>query len=103
MLPHEAEFHTSPILDFQPPVPPDVVLALHACDTATDQALAVGIKQVWLSAGFRARKAGGAALRVLTMHVDSLSGIRTFRHIPHRSFAGRLHHHGRPVLPQAPS
>jgi SAM-dependent methyltransferase len=31
------------ISDYQPDAPPDVVLALHACDTATDDALAQGI------------------------------------------------------------
>lgn len=37
-------FQTSKIIDFQPAIPPDIVLALHACDTATDEALCQGIK-----------------------------------------------------------
>jgi SAM-dependent methyltransferase len=37
-------FQTSAIIDFQPAVAPDIVLALHACDTATDEALAQGIR-----------------------------------------------------------
>src|SRR5688572_11186417 len=37
-------FHTGTISGFQPSVIPDVVLALHACDTATDDALAQGIQ-----------------------------------------------------------
>ncbi len=37
-------FVRSPIGDFQPEVPPDIVVALHACDTATDDSLAVGIR-----------------------------------------------------------
>ena len=37
-------FHTGPISGFQLNVIPDVVLALHACDTATDDALAQGIR-----------------------------------------------------------
>lgn len=37
-------FQTTSIIDFQPEVPPEIVLALHACDTATDEALAQGIK-----------------------------------------------------------
>ncbi|MGQ9629875.1 MAG: class I SAM-dependent methyltransferase [bacterium] len=37
------EFYTSRIADFTPVVPPDVVLSLHACDTATDEAIARGI------------------------------------------------------------
>src|SRR5260370_4238019 len=32
------------IIDFKPVMPPDIVLALHACDTATDEALARGIQ-----------------------------------------------------------
>ena len=36
-------FESSSIIDYQPGVQPDIVLALHACDTATDEALAVGI------------------------------------------------------------
>ncbi|GIL46413.1 hypothetical protein Vafri_3412 [Volvox africanus] len=38
-------FDTAPIGDYRPPVPPDIVLALHACDTATDDALALAVKQ----------------------------------------------------------
>lgn len=38
-------FHCSSIIDYQPEVAPDVVLALHACDTATDEALFQGIRQ----------------------------------------------------------
>jgi SAM-dependent methyltransferase len=37
-------FQTSRILDYAPDAPPDLVLALHACDTATDEALAQGIR-----------------------------------------------------------
>ncbi len=37
-------FQTTSIIDFQPVTPPDIVLALHACDTATDEALAQGIQ-----------------------------------------------------------
>ena len=37
-------FVASSIADFVPEAPPDVVLALHACDTATDEAIARGIE-----------------------------------------------------------
>lgn len=37
------EFHASSIRDFQPQGKVDMVLSLHACDTATDEALALGI------------------------------------------------------------
>lgn len=37
-------FYAQPIRDYVPDVPPDVVLALHACDTATDDALYQGIR-----------------------------------------------------------
>ena len=40
----DVTFRAMPIEQFQPDTPPDVVLALHACDTATDDALAQGIK-----------------------------------------------------------
>lgn len=39
----DACFYTSSIIDYRPDVPPDIVLALHACNTATDEALAQGI------------------------------------------------------------
>ena len=38
-------FEPNQIIDFQPAEKPDIVLALHACDTATDEALAKAI--VW--------------------------------------------------------
>jgi hypothetical protein len=38
------EFEVSRILDYRPPVQPMVVLALHACDTATDEALAQAVR-----------------------------------------------------------
>jgi SAM-dependent methyltransferase len=41
-------FQVSRIIDYQPDVAPDVVLALHACDTATDEALAQAVR--WGSA-----------------------------------------------------
>eukprot|EP00798_Chlamydomonas_sp_ICE-L_P014019 gene14019-19955_t len=41
----EAQFYASPIVNFIPAATPDIVLALHACDTATDEALALGVKQ----------------------------------------------------------
>ncbi len=37
------QFETARILDYRPDAPADVVLALHACDTATDEALAQAI------------------------------------------------------------
>ncbi len=39
----DAQFITSSIADHQPAMQPDIVLALHACDIATDQALALGV------------------------------------------------------------
>ena len=36
-------FQLSAIIDYVPEVAPDIVLALHACDTATDEALVQGI------------------------------------------------------------
>ncbi len=36
-------FQKSTIIDYVPEVPPDIILALHACDTATDEALVQGI------------------------------------------------------------
>ncbi|KAG2486609.1 hypothetical protein HYH03_014777 [Edaphochlamys debaryana] len=41
----EAFFRAAAIGDYSPPVRPDIVLALHACDTATDDALALAVKQ----------------------------------------------------------
>ncbi len=38
------KFQTGAIADYEADVPPDVVIALHACDTATDDALAKGIR-----------------------------------------------------------
>lgn len=37
-------FRQSTIIDYQPATPPDIILALHACDTATDEAIAQGIR-----------------------------------------------------------
>lgn len=37
-------FEPSRIIDYTPPWQPDVVLALHACDTATDEALAQAVR-----------------------------------------------------------
>jgi hypothetical protein len=37
-------FEHTTIQDYQPQTPPDIVLALHACDTATDDAIAQGIR-----------------------------------------------------------
>jgi SAM-dependent methyltransferase len=37
-------FHNSAIIDYVPESVPDIVLALHACDTATDEALAQAIR-----------------------------------------------------------
>jgi len=38
------KFTVGRIADVQPTEPPDILLALHACDTATDEALALGIR-----------------------------------------------------------
>jgi len=37
-------FERSAILEYAPSDPPDIVIALHACDTATDEALAQGVR-----------------------------------------------------------
>ncbi|MCJ7544186.1 MAG: SAM-dependent methyltransferase, partial [Phycisphaerae bacterium] len=41
------EYSACTIRDFQPPSPVDAVLSLHACDTATDEAIASGVQ--WTS------------------------------------------------------
>jgi len=40
----DLEFHVSPIAAFEPPAPPDIVVSLHACDTATDDAMAQAVR-----------------------------------------------------------
>lgn len=37
-------FQATRIADYRPPTPPGIVLALHACDTATDEALAQAVR-----------------------------------------------------------
>ena len=41
------EFFQAKITDYAPEVAPDIVLSLHACDTATDEAIAQGV--IWQS------------------------------------------------------
>jgi hypothetical protein len=41
---NDLTFQATRIVDYQPSVPPSIVLALHACDTATDEALAQAVK-----------------------------------------------------------
>jgi SAM-dependent methyltransferase len=43
------DFQVAKIIEFTPSVAPDLVLSLHACDTATDEAIAQGI--LWGSRG----------------------------------------------------
>lgn len=45
--PTDLNFHVSAIRDFTPDTPPAIVLSLHACDLATDEAIARGI--IWKS------------------------------------------------------
>jgi len=40
----DLRFQASTIIDFHPVTAPDIVLSLHACDTATDEALAQGLR-----------------------------------------------------------
>lgn len=40
----DMSFHAARIIEYKPEVTPDIVLALHACDTATDEALAQAIR-----------------------------------------------------------
>jgi len=42
---HDIRFEAASIAGYQPEAAPDILLALHACDTATDDALALGIRQ----------------------------------------------------------
>ncbi len=39
----DMRFAVSRIADVKPDLPPDILMALHACDTATDEALALGV------------------------------------------------------------
>ena len=41
---NDLTFQTTSIIEYKPETPPEIVLALHACDTATDEALAQGIQ-----------------------------------------------------------
>ena len=40
----EAEFHASAIADYERSEPLDLLVSLHACDTATDEAIAAGVE-----------------------------------------------------------
>lgn len=42
--PESLSFVEKPIRAFTPPSPPDAVISLHACDTATDEALALAVR-----------------------------------------------------------
>jgi len=39
----QPQFSNSRIMDYEPPAPPEMVLSLHACDLATDEAISRGI------------------------------------------------------------
>jgi SAM-dependent methyltransferase len=41
----DMHFEAAPLAGYRPADAPDILLALHACDTATDDALALGIRQ----------------------------------------------------------
>jgi len=41
----DIELVRSRIVDYEPAVPPNIVLSLHACDTATDEAIAQGVQR----------------------------------------------------------
>lgn len=49
---HDISFQPGTIASFNPDVPPDLVISLHACDTATDDALAQAVR--WAAAGILA-------------------------------------------------
>lgn len=40
----DLSFEVSAIADYQPPATPDLVISLHACDLATDEAIAKGVR-----------------------------------------------------------
>lgn len=42
---HGIDFQAERIIDYQPVISPDIVVSLHACDTATDESLALAIQQ----------------------------------------------------------
>ncbi|MDA0709970.1 MAG: SAM-dependent methyltransferase [bacterium] len=72
---HGLEFVISRIADFVPPTPPDLVLSLHACDTATDDAIAQGVR--WQSATILAAPCCQHELR---SQVDSADFSPVLRH-----------------------
>jgi SAM-dependent methyltransferase len=73
------EFHTAPIAGFRLPRRPDIVMSLHACDTATDGALALGLRT-------RARFLFSAACcqRTARAHLRGRELGQVVRHSPFR-------------------
>lgn len=67
-------FEAVPIADFQPDDPPDIVIALHACDTATDDALARAIK--WQSAVVLSAPCCHHHLQAQLAHIDVPTAFR---------------------------
>lgn len=49
---HDLRFQPGTIASFKPDVPPDLVISLHACDTATDDAVAQAVR--WAATGILA-------------------------------------------------
>jgi SAM-dependent methyltransferase len=69
------DFQVGAIADFSPARPPDIVVSLHACDTATDEALASGVR--WSS---RAILAAPCCQHELHKQIDSPAFRAVLRH-----------------------
>lgn len=68
------DFEVSPIADYTPPRSPQVVVSLHACDTATDEALVRGVH--WASRVILSAPCCQHELHNLLQHADFRAVLR---------------------------